>query len=212
MRMIVATVLVIIVGVTQASARCIARQGSMSAALGWCVTREQLDLENQEHKEALRKKGLEVIVRITTATPNLPPNMIIAEAMKDPAFIEAIAGDRDFLALVEELLGVPTAPQSNNDPAFQPEPNFDEAAPPPAQPKSLAPTVRRPPQLLPPATGNHSVNPPLADDGDQQVYRRSECIGPVIMGECKGTILPDSPYHPTCHGTMLNGICTGPMF
>lgn len=44
------------------------------------------------------------------------------------------------------------------------------------------------------------------------VYSASECIGPVIMGECKGSILPNTAYHQTCHGEMLNGMCTGPMF
>ena len=46
----------------------------------------------------------------------------------------------------------------------------------------------------------------------QTVYSADECIGPVIMGECHGSILPKSAYHPTCYGTMLNGQCTGPMF
>ena len=46
----------------------------------------------------------------------------------------------------------------------------------------------------------------------RKVYDASECIGPVIMGECKGSILPNKAYHPTCHGEMLNGQCTGPMF
>lgn len=44
------------------------------------------------------------------------------------------------------------------------------------------------------------------------VYDPSECIGPIIMGECKGSILPHSAHHQTCYGTMLNGQCTGPMF
>lgn len=45
-----------------------------------------------------------------------------------------------------------------------------------------------------------------------KVYRRDECIGPVIMGECKGSILPKGGYRPTCYGEWLNGQCTGPMF
>ncbi len=44
------------------------------------------------------------------------------------------------------------------------------------------------------------------------VYSRDECIGPVIMGECKGTIVPKGGYHKKCYGQMLNGQCTGPMF
>lgn len=45
-----------------------------------------------------------------------------------------------------------------------------------------------------------------------KVYSEDECIGPVIMGRCHGSILPNMAYHPTCHGTWLNGQCTGPMF
>ena len=45
-----------------------------------------------------------------------------------------------------------------------------------------------------------------------KVYNSSECIGPVIMGRCEGTILPKKAYHPTCHGSWLNGRCIGPMF
>jgi hypothetical protein len=49
-------------------------------------------------------------------------------------------------------------------------------------------------------------------DGGRKVYDASECIGPVIMGECKGSILPNQADHPTCHGAWINGQCTGPMF
>jgi hypothetical protein len=47
---------------------------------------------------------------------------------------------------------------------------------------------------------------------DGKVYDASECVGPVIMGRCEGSIIPNRAYHPTCHGTWLNGQCTGPMF
>jgi hypothetical protein len=46
----------------------------------------------------------------------------------------------------------------------------------------------------------------------QKVFNASECIGPIIMGVCQGSILPNQAYHPTCYGQMLNGNCTGPMF
>lgn len=46
----------------------------------------------------------------------------------------------------------------------------------------------------------------------QKVYNASECIGPIIMGVCQGSILPNQAYHPTCYGQMINGTCTGPMF
>ena len=42
------------------------------------------------------------------------------------------------------------------------------------------------------------------------VYDASKCVGPVIMGRCHGSTI--GPPRKTCHGTMLNGRCTGPMF
>lgn len=55
---------------------------------------------------------------------------------------------------------------------------------------------------------------PVMEGAEQggKVYNSSECIGPVIMGRWKGSIVPNKAYHPTCHGTWLNGQCTGPMF
>ena len=53
---------------------------------------------------------------------------------------------------------------------------------------------------------------PVAVGSGRKVYDASECIGPVVIGECKGSILPNKAYHPTCHGEWLNGQCTGPMF
>jgi hypothetical protein len=50
------------------------------------------------------------------------------------------------------------------------------------------------------------------DEQGKPVYRASECAGPVVMGECHGSVIPNTAYHPTCHGEMLNGQCTGPMF
>ena len=52
----------------------------------------------------------------------------------------------------------------------------------------------------------------ISQEGSRKVYSRDECIGPVVMGRCEGTILPKKAYHPTCHGEWLNGQCTGPMF
>ncbi|WP_257296733.1 hypothetical protein [Endozoicomonas sp. YOMI1] len=45
-----------------------------------------------------------------------------------------------------------------------------------------------------------------------KVYRSDECIGAVVNGVCHGSILPKTANHPTCHGQMINGKCTGPMF
>jgi hypothetical protein len=45
-----------------------------------------------------------------------------------------------------------------------------------------------------------------------KIYDASECTGPVIMGRCEGATISNKAYHPTCHGTWLNGQCTGPMF
>jgi hypothetical protein len=46
----------------------------------------------------------------------------------------------------------------------------------------------------------------------QPVYSPSECVGPIVAGVCQGAILPNQATHPVCHGEMLNGTCTGPMF
>jgi len=50
-----------------------------------------------------------------------------------------------------------------------------------------------------------------ASEGEK-VYSADECTGPVVMGVCQGQIIPHAAYHPTCHGEMLNGQCTGPLF
>lgn len=39
------------------------------------------------------------------------------------------------------------------------------------------------------------------------VYSSSQCIGTNIMGECHGGII--GTPQAVCHGTMLNGQCTG---
>jgi len=44
------------------------------------------------------------------------------------------------------------------------------------------------------------------------VYDSGACIGSVINGECNGTIQPKAGYQKRCHGQMLFGKCTGPMF
>lgn len=48
--------------------------------------------------------------------------------------------------------------------------------------------------------------------GGRAVYEESECIGAVVMGKCHGSVLPNASYHKKCHGEMLNGTCTGPLF
>lgn len=46
----------------------------------------------------------------------------------------------------------------------------------------------------------------------------SECIGAVVNGVCHGTPSPDAQIRsqtgqlPRCHGTMVSGQCTGPVF
>jgi hypothetical protein len=44
------------------------------------------------------------------------------------------------------------------------------------------------------------------------MYDEDDCIGPVIMGECKGTILSPGPPKSRCYGSVLNGECIGPEF
>lgn len=51
-----------------------------------------------------------------------------------------------------------------------------------------------------------------SDEYGTPIYSPNECIGPIIMGECHGTILPKAGYRKRCYGTMLNGKCTGPAF
>jgi hypothetical protein len=59
---------------------------------------------------------------------------------------------------------------------------------------------------------NQSIRQQDVIETGHKVYNASECIGPVIMGKCEGTIQDTGGYHKTCHGEMLNGQCTGPMF
>jgi hypothetical protein len=50
------------------------------------------------------------------------------------------------------------------------------------------------------------------DADDPTVYSARECIGPVIMGRCDGTLQPHLGYHETCYGDWLNGKCIGPQY
>ena len=45
----------------------------------------------------------------------------------------------------------------------------------------------------------------------QSVINSGDCIGAVVNGMCHGTAAPGAPMA-TCHGEMIGGICTGPMF
>lgn len=58
-------------------------------------------------------------------------------------------------------------------------------------------------------SNSHSLGEAVMDN---KVYSADECIGPVIMGRCHGSVIDKGGYHPTCHGEWLNGHCTGPMF
>ena len=62
------------------------------------------------------------------------------------------------------------------------------------------------------ASRERTPRPSAFSDYGSKVYEAGECIGPVIMGKCHGSILPKKAYHPRCYGTWLNGQCTGPMF
>ena len=79
---------------------------------------------------------------------------------------------------------------------------FSATATPPSASQAERPREKWPP---PPAGAG-----PVEQGG--KVYDPSECVGPAIMGRCQGMIVPNKAYHPTCHGTWLNGECTGPMF
>jgi hypothetical protein len=45
----------------------------------------------------------------------------------------------------------------------------------------------------------------------QPVISSGDCIGAVVNGVCHGTPAPGAPVA-TCHGQMVAGVCTGPMF
>lgn len=63
----------------------------------------------------------------------------------------------------------------------------------------------------PPSRGPQpGQTPSVAEDG--KVYDAGECIGAIVNGRCRGTILPNKGYHPTCYGQWINGQCTGPLF
>lgn len=66
--------------------------------------------------------------------------------------------------------------------------------------------------LLTLSTGPSSSEPFRFRSHGTPVYSNDECIGPVIMGECHGSILSTNPNPVRCYGAMLNGQCTGPMF
>jgi hypothetical protein len=70
--------------------------------------------------------------------------------------------------------------------------------------------ARRPVVVGPSDGGMASVGSGGASAGET-VIRSSDCIGAVVMGVCHGAPAPMAPMA-TCHGQMLGGACTGPMF
>ena len=63
-------------------------------------------------------------------------------------------------------------------------------------------------------TGGPVPTAPQTDFGGQfgqPVISSSDCIGAVVNGVCQGTPAPGAPMA-TCHGQMVAGVCTGPMF
>jgi hypothetical protein len=44
------------------------------------------------------------------------------------------------------------------------------------------------------------------------VYPADACIGAIVNGVCHGTIQSTDPMPKVCHGEMIGGRCTGPMF
>ena len=59
--------------------------------------------------------------------------------------------------------------------------------------------------------GGPASTVPQAVEGGQPVISSGDCIGAVVNGVCHGTPAPGSPTA-TCHGQMVGGVCTGPMF
>ena len=52
---------------------------------------------------------------------------------------------------------------------------------------------------------------PLLPGDGQPVISSGDCIGAVVNGVCHGTPAPGAQTV-TCHGQMVGGVCTGPMF
>ena len=80
------------------------------------------------------------------------------------------------------------------------------------------PTVAGPPNISGAIPSSPTTSPVGANTGgvtplgDKRVFDSSECIGPIVNGQCQGSILPNKAYHPTCHGEWIGGRCTGPLF
>jgi len=53
---------------------------------------------------------------------------------------------------------------------------------------------------------------PAQSPGSTVVFPARECIGAVVNGVCHGGRISTDPMPVRCHGEMLNGRCTGPMF
>ncbi len=92
--------------------------------------------------------------------------------------------------------------------------------PPPAWRSALRQLGRAMQQMSPPpqvySPSGTGMGPQVYSPSDtgmgRPVYSPSECVGPIVAGVCRGTILPNQATHPVCHGEMLNGTCTGPIF
>jgi hypothetical protein len=54
---------------------------------------------------------------------------------------------------------------------------------------------------------------PGDDSGEgRAIIRRSECIGPVINGECRGNTTSNGIGRPKCYGNVINGRCIGAQY
>lgn len=60
-------------------------------------------------------------------------------------------------------------------------------------------------------TGSSSDALPQEGHGIR-VYSPSECVGVVVQGICRGQIVPDTAIQKVCHGEMINGQCSGPVY
>lgn len=78
----------------------------------------------------------------------------------------------------------------------------------PARPRAVAPS----PELNMFATPSTGL-PSFDGFGGQPVYSEQDCIGAVVAGVCRGSVLPQGGGpQKRCYGAMVGGICTGPMF
>lgn len=79
----------------------------------------------------------------------------------------------------------------------------------------LQPAPVQAPALAPPSLSLQPIAPlqiePLQPG--VPIYLPGECIGAIVNGVCRGSVIDTNPQRPRCHGVLMpDGSCTGPVF